>query len=319
MDFKDDDNENNEMFIANEMLPEPEEPLSSDCCGSGCSPCVFDIYERDLEIWRNECKNLVVVKESNVLCKETNGPSLSCTEYTLFELLSITKINDDAMIYRFMLPGQTSLNLHAGQHLLLRSKLNGKCVTRAYTPISSLSQEGHFDVMIKIYPDGLMSQCVSNWTVGDMIEWRGPFGKFVYKGNEYKTITMLAAGTGIAPMLQVIQNILDDENDETIIKLIYSCKKPSDILLKDRLDEYRCFWNFHVIYCLTQMRDDDQTGLKYGDVILQQRIDQDLLSKHLPEPSKMSKVLICGTKSFDKDMINFVMKVGYEEDDIFRF
>lgn len=120
MDFKDDGNENNEMFIANEMLPEPEEPLSSDCCGSGCSPCVFDIYERDLEIWRNECKNLVVVKESNVLCKETNGPSLSCTEYTLFELLSITKINDDAMIYRFMLPGQTSLNLHAGQHLLLR-------------------------------------------------------------------------------------------------------------------------------------------------------------------------------------------------------
>ena len=64
---------------------------------------------------------------------------------------------------------------------------------------------------------------------------------------------MLAAGTGIAPMLQVIQNILDNENDETIIQLIYSCKTPSEILLKDRLDECKYFWNFHVIYCLTQM------------------------------------------------------------------
>ena len=36
----------------------------------------------------------------------------------------------------------------------------------------------------QIYPDGLMSQHVSKWTVGDMIEWRGPFGKFVYKANQ---------------------------------------------------------------------------------------------------------------------------------------
>ena len=31
-------------------LPErPVEPDPSDCCGSGCTPCVFDIYEVDLK------------------------------------------------------------------------------------------------------------------------------------------------------------------------------------------------------------------------------------------------------------------------------
>ena len=64
---------------------------------------------------------------------------------------------------------------------------------------------------------------------------------------------MLAAGTGIAPMLQVIKVIIDNEDDETFIKLFYSCKTASDILMKQRIDEYKQFWNFQAIYFLTQV------------------------------------------------------------------
>ena len=28
---------------------QPEEPLPDDCCGSGCTPCVFDTYYDQLE------------------------------------------------------------------------------------------------------------------------------------------------------------------------------------------------------------------------------------------------------------------------------
>jgi len=34
----------------------PEKPLASDCCGQGCSPCVQDIYQEELEIWERECE-----------------------------------------------------------------------------------------------------------------------------------------------------------------------------------------------------------------------------------------------------------------------
>lgn len=27
----------------------PERPLPSDCCGSGCSPCILDLYETELQ------------------------------------------------------------------------------------------------------------------------------------------------------------------------------------------------------------------------------------------------------------------------------
>ena len=64
---------------------------------------------------------------------------------------------------------------------------------------------------------------------------------------------MLAAGTGIAPMVQVITTVLDNEDDDTMLLLMYSCKTSADILMKEQLDEYKQYWNFRVVYCITQM------------------------------------------------------------------
>lgn len=34
------------------LLPKPERPLDSDCCGGGaCCPCVWDDYFDKLEAW----------------------------------------------------------------------------------------------------------------------------------------------------------------------------------------------------------------------------------------------------------------------------
>jgi hypothetical protein len=32
--------------------PPPERPDPSECCGGGCSPCIFDLYEEELARWR---------------------------------------------------------------------------------------------------------------------------------------------------------------------------------------------------------------------------------------------------------------------------
>ena len=33
-------------------LLRPEEPLPSECCGSGCEPCVLDVYQNQLDEWK---------------------------------------------------------------------------------------------------------------------------------------------------------------------------------------------------------------------------------------------------------------------------
>ncbi len=67
---------------------------------------------------------------------------------------------------------------------------------------------------------------------------------------------MLAAGTGIAPMVQVILHILDNEQDETFIHLLYSCKQYDNILAKNILDASTSYWNFSCTYVLSQVSNN---------------------------------------------------------------
>lgn len=64
---------------------------------------------------------------------------------------------------------------------------------------------------------------------------------------------MLAVGTGIAPMSQVIQGILNNEKDETFIHLLYGCHTYKDILMKTELDGWAGYWNFSVTYALSEV------------------------------------------------------------------
>ncbi len=40
------------------LPPAPREPELDECCGSGCDPCVFDLYEQRLERWESRCEAL---------------------------------------------------------------------------------------------------------------------------------------------------------------------------------------------------------------------------------------------------------------------
>ena len=65
---------------------------------------------------------------------------------------------------------------------------------------------------------------------------------------------LLAAGTGLAPMLSVMRRVLENEDDYTRLVLFYACKNYSDIICKDELDGYTSYWNFKVNYFLSQVR-----------------------------------------------------------------
>ena len=50
---------------------------------------------------------------------------------------------------------------------------------------------------------------------------------------------MIAGGTGITPMTQIMRQIIKDNNDKTEIKLIFGNVSIDDILLKDELQTMR--------------------------------------------------------------------------------
>lgn len=108
-----------------EDLPEPPmRPLDSECCGNGCTPCVFDIYDDQMERWRKLCamsseeRAVALLKKEDQQFGVTNG--LSQGHYTSLMISDIKRVTDDTCIYRFLLASNTSLNMNVGQHLILR-------------------------------------------------------------------------------------------------------------------------------------------------------------------------------------------------------
>ena len=109
-------------------LPEkPEKPLSSDCCGSGCIPCVMDIYEEDMAHWI-KLKSLTPLERKALYqeleCKKKDNehdiPALSPGRFIPLEIESLFKETEDSLIYRFKLPENQSLKLSVGQHIVAR-------------------------------------------------------------------------------------------------------------------------------------------------------------------------------------------------------
>lgn len=117
-------------------LPEqPEKPQDSDCCGTGCVPCVFDIYEEEMVKWRIECEKIKNGENlHNAQHLENSIEVLSTSEFRCFALKSIIRLTANSCLYRFSIPGNQRLGLQVGQHLIMRygyalflSAVNSSC------------------------------------------------------------------------------------------------------------------------------------------------------------------------------------------------
>jgi len=98
-----------------------------------------------------------------------------------------------------------------------------------------------------------MSQHLDSLNIGDTIDIRGPNGLLVYEGRGRfnvrtskkdpptkkiaKRIGLIAGGTGITPMLQLIRQIFKDSGDNSKIWLLFANQTEDDILLRDELEE----------------------------------------------------------------------------------
>ena len=98
-----------------------------------------------------------------------------------------------------------------------------------------------------------MTQYLESMAIGDSIDVRGPSGKLVYKGRgvfdikedkkeagkevKVKEVSMIAGGTGITPMLQLVRAVFRDPEDKTNLSLLFANQTEDDILLRNELEE----------------------------------------------------------------------------------
>ncbi|XP_005620317.1 NADH-cytochrome b5 reductase-like isoform X3 [Canis lupus baileyi] len=275
---------------------------------------------------------------------------LSPETFLAFRISAMDRLTEDTYRVRFAVPRNSQLGLRPGQHLILRGKVDDLEIQRAYTPISPANAEGYFEVLIKCYETGLMSRYVKSWSTGDTTFWRGPFGDFFYKPNQmdivaalrlayehlsmcsFQTLSdptqghrqhgellMLASGTGLAPMVPVLQSITDNAEDETFVTLVGCFKTFEGIYLKTFLQEQARFWNVRTFFVLSQENSLEKLPWSYREKTRFGRLAQDLIEELVSSCRRKPFALVCGSAEFTKDMARCLLCAGLAEDSYFLF
>lgn len=235
------------------------------------------------------------------------------------------RYNHDCVIFRFELKSQsTILGLPIGNHIMVKyeDKSIEHPIMRAYTPITNDSDKGYFELLIKIYSDGEMTQkLMNNVSINDYVQCKGPLGAINYHEpsqlkiteglNKYRSLNvtkigMLAGGTGITPMYQVIKYINQNKgNDSTKISLIFSNKTEKDILLKDELNEI--------------VETNENIKIHFSISSTDGHIDLEMIQNNLFPPSQDVAIMYCGPTGFNKTMKKLLNQIGHQKSNILRF
>ncbi|XP_019399920.1 PREDICTED: NADH-cytochrome b5 reductase 3 [Crocodylus porosus] len=255
-------------------------------------------------------------------------------------LIDKEEVSHDTRRFRFALPTREHiLGLPIGQHIYLSTRIDGNLVIKPYTPVSSDDDKGFVDLVVKIYfrgvhpkfPDGgKMSQYLDSLKIGDTIDFRGPSGLLVYKGKgkfairpdkksepvirTVKYVGMIAGGTGITPMLQLIRAIMKDKDDPTVCNLLFANQTEKDILLRPELEEIQVEYpdRFNLWYTLDRAPENWAYSQGY--------VNQDMIRDHMPPPQDDVLILLCGPPP----MIQYACtpnldKLGYIKDMVFSY
>jgi len=233
--------------------------------------------------------------EKNI--KGTSGCVIG-PNWTSLKLTSIEQHNHDTSIFEFELPDPNShLSLPVTAHLLVKAPYNShngdsrddvNVHVRPYTAVEEI-HAGQFKIMVKLYrewgipesklkeqnqtylytktdhsykPPGMVSNYIHSLRVGQTLSFKHSdicLGKINYPFEKNVTsITMIAVGAGVAPMIRICRALLQAEfgNDQCHnvkkIRLLYGARTVSDILQRKQLDEWHEKYNdrFQVCYCI---------------------------------------------------------------------
>ena len=168
----------------------------------------------------------------------------------ILRLASITPQTADAKTLRFIVPDDRKLNARPGQFLTFSFLFDGKRVVRSYSICSSPARSGYIEITPKRVNQGCVSVFLNDRAaVGMTVEANGAFGHFHFDESKHRNVVLLAAGSGITPMMAMLR-YMDDLCLETAVTLLYCVRTGNDIFFRGELEKLRARlknFQYHVL------------------------------------------------------------------------
>lgn len=222
----------------------------------------------------------------------------------------------DAVSLAFDIPAELSdrFAFTQGQYLTLRTRLNGEEVRRSYSICTGIN-DGEIRVAVKQVPGGLFSTFANaSLKVGDTLDVMPPMGSFYTELNPAHSAhyLLVAAGSGITPILSIIKSTLDVEPNSNIT-VIYGNRSSASAMFREALENMKNTWmnRLNLIYVFS--REQQDIDLYNG------HIDADkcrtLFTQWL-DTSSLAAAFICGPEAMTETVRDTLQECGMAADKI---
>ncbi len=198
-----------------------------------------------------------------------------------------------------------------GQYVTLQADLDGSVLRRAYSICSKPSSE-ELRVSVKEVPNGRFSQFANRkLKAGDQMEVAAPEGRFTLETSDVpKNYMAFAAGSGITPVISMVQTVLEEEPDSRFM-LVYGNKSKKQTMFRENLDALKETYGdrFTLYYVFSQIISDNAF---FG------RIDKKLVKEVLDknDPASIDDFFLCGPEKMIDTVKEELIKRGVKEDSI---
>jgi ferredoxin-NADP reductase len=225
-------------------------------------------------------------------------------------LAQIEQQTHDTKTLRFHIPKERRFSARPGQFLTFRWPVDGLRITRSYTISSSPTHENYVEITPKRMENGHVSVFLNDRAKpGLLVEASGPHGRFYFDETLHKNIVLLAAGSGITPMISMLR-YLEDLHLATPVRLLYCVRTAADIIFQNDLERLgRSLANFKHEVCLSQ--PDPSWAGRSG------YLTEEFVSQHVIDPHSQT-FFLCGPQGFMDNARRILLALGVNPDQILQ-
>jgi len=198
-----------------------------------------------------------------------------------------------------------------GQHLTLRTTIDGEDLRRSYSICASVA-ENDLRVTIRELPEGRFSGWINHrLQPGDEIAVFPPVGKFnvdLDPENE-KHYVAFAAGAGITPIMSNLKTILEEE-PKSRVTLFYANRTPDTTIFRSQLNRLKNKYMDRL--SVYNFFSRQETGTPFFYSRLDKEKTREILERLLPV-ERIDEALICGPDTMIDEVYESLTEHGLAE------
>jgi ferredoxin-NADP reductase len=160
--------------------------------------------------------------------------------YQYFDTEVTDVIQETDVIRRYFIraPKEIPFGFKAGQFIMLDLPIESKVTNRSYSIASPPHEDGIFELLISLKPDGLGTPYLfEKIKAGSHVKVSKPIGKFVLPDNLEQDVCFICTGTGVAPLRSMAHDVLHNGKPRRNLYLVFGNRKESDITYRKEFEE----------------------------------------------------------------------------------